>query len=228
MKSAGKINLLHLGGQAVTGAGLAHLRTFTGLKELELYGVPNVDAAGLAVVAALPNLAKLDISIGHEFPRNPGPGEEAHVVTPGIPPAAAFEGLAGAVAVKSLHLTNATDAHLLHVGKMPALEELVLTRRDESLPGGVLRTTPAVMTDVGLTHLRAAPRLKKLSAAGCIVTDAGMLHLAAYPALTDVELDNIPRDAPITAAGTASLARSKTLRVATVNGTRLSLPGRGE
>jgi hypothetical protein len=227
MKSAGKIDRLHIGGSAVTGAGLAHLRTLTGLKELGLFGIPRAEAAaGLAVVAALPNLAKLDISPGYEHLPEDGTGNMPQLVTTGIPPAAAFEGLAGAVAVKSLRLTNATDAHLLHVGKMATLEELALFWQDVNTPDGKRQPPTVVMTDAGLAHLRAAPRLRKLSASGCRVTDAGLAHLAAFPALTDVELLNAPGAAPLTDAGTAVLATSKTLRAATVSGRRVELPGR--
>lgn len=225
MRGADKIERWQIGGSAVTGAGLAHLRTLTGLKELGLYGVREADAAGLAVVAALPKLTRLSIGVGHEMLPETAPGRMPVIFQPGVPSAAAFEGLAGAAAIKELWVTNATDDHLVPVGKMATLEELKLDWQTTTWRDGTKRPPAGVLTDAGLAHLKGAPRLRFLDASGCLVTDAGMAHLAAFPALTELKLYAAAGATPLTDAGAEALARAKGLRVLSLSNTALTDAG---
>jgi hypothetical protein len=162
---------LNLGGTAVTGAGIAHLKPLRSLRNLDLGAggrkEPRDDDEVAAQLAELKSLERLSL-----FNRDFTDAGLAH--------------LARLPNLKSLYLPTATyvdptmdkfyytDAGLELLSQIRSLEELMIG-------------SPAV-TDQGMAHLAKFTHLKKLDVTAARVSNAGVSHLAELRSLEELSL----------------------------------------
>jgi internalin A len=164
--------------------GAKGLATLSALKELEaltLYGCPALESNGLAGVKDLQRLRELEIIASRQQ------------LT-----AASTAHLTGLQGLRRLRLDNVADEALLHVARIPNLEELDLTSATFRAKGlahlagmkslvtlnlGYTRTT-----DEGLAHLKGITGLRKLYLFNTQVTDPGLSHLEGLKNLKELFL----------------------------------------
>lgn len=228
LRNVAELEPLELGGAGVTDAGLAHLRGMTGLKNLSLSGTPKVGAKGMAVIAQLPNLTRLAIGTGIDFPSEDAPGGmDSGPTDTWIPPAAALDGLVGTKSLKQLSLSNTTDEYLIPVARIRSLEELELRWHTVHGKEATARLPQAVLTDAGLAHLRGATQLRKLTASGARVSDAGLAHLSGLTQLTELRIYATadPSGTRITDDGVGSLVQLTGLHYLQLSRTTISDAG---
>jgi hypothetical protein len=143
----------------LTDAGLARLKGFVLLRQLDLEGCEQLTDAGLAHLAGLTALQQLTL----EGCAKIGDAGLAHLV--------------GLTALQQLNLrwcTRVTDAGLAHLSRCTDLRHLHLWNTR--------------LTDAGLAALAAFPALQQLDLEGTAVTDAGLAHLRRLPALQNLDL----------------------------------------
>lgn len=181
-------------GGGITDAGAAELSKFTSLEKLSLDGNPITDA-GLKSLQQVPSLTSLSLNATR----------------------ISAEGIGHLAAVPNLtHLelmgVQLTPADFEAVGKLPAIETLVLNRVLE-------------LNDAGLDQICNASTLKSLQMNECIgLTDKGLIALAKAPGLEVLSLDR----ANITGVGfgaAASKGGLKSLKVLSVSAIGISLSG---
>jgi Leucine-rich repeat (LRR) protein len=176
-----------------TDAGLQRLAGATRLEKLVL-GINAIQGPGLVHLEKLPALRSLTL-IGQEFSNQ----ELAHIKS--------------LTSLTHLHLFNSrgdwevTDAGLVHLSGLAALEELKLTH----VTG---------ITDAGMVHLKSLRSLKKLDLGGAGITDAGLAQLAEVKSL-----ESLRDPGYVTDTGLASLAKSLKLKELSVGGEKITDEG---
>ncbi|WP_435009133.1 hypothetical protein P12x_000383 [Tundrisphaera lichenicola] len=149
------IRTLQLGGDTLTGKGLASVAKLTDLRELFLWWAGGVDDAGVARIGHLPRLRVLDISLSPITDEGVG-----HLAD--LP---ALEEL-------SLQGKKFTDRSLKHLARAKRLKLLFL------------RSDTSEFTDVGLEHLAGLKDLQQLGLQGASLTKEGREKLVkAIPGL---------------------------------------------
>jgi Leucine-rich repeat (LRR) protein len=175
-----KLQSLGIRGPEVTDAGLAHLKGMTGLRTLRLDGVTGVTAAGMKVIAELPNLESLSIAGAH-------PTEEAFAVLASAPRLKSVSlehggpPRPGAKVAQTTTSATVADKYLETIGRMPALENLSIVNFYSS--------TEYVLSDKGLAGLSQASHLRRFKFHGLITaSDAGFAHLGRLGEMTELKL----------------------------------------
>jgi len=152
----------------VSAAGLAALRSFNGLRRLDLSGCAAVDDAALDAVAGVRGLGWLELW------GCTGWGERG----------LAALGSAGLVGLSLSRCAQLDDAACAHLGAQRELATLDLSGC-------------AGLTDAAIVHLIELPALGYLDLRGCVeLTDAACAHLARLPELTVLNLSLCPGIGP--------------------------------
>jgi Leucine-rich repeat (LRR) protein len=191
---------LNLNGcEKITDAGVAHLAGLERLRKLDVCG-SKITGAGLRIVATLPQLQTLDLGCCNEI---------------------ADADLLHLSSLKHLRwLTLAcnnqiTGAGLRHLAGVKTLQKLSLYNhgflKDDDLQGlYALRDRLQYLdlsgcdsiTDAGLRHIAGLQQLRTLSLGGCNrITDAGLLQIAGLKHLTDLHAEMYTMGDDFTGAG---------------------------
>ncbi|MBM3728336.1 MAG: hypothetical protein FJW40_23290 [Acidobacteria bacterium] len=194
--------------EQITDEGMAAVRTWTGLKRVNVRGTKITDST-LAILGKLPGIERLDIGF-------------AEVTDSGM------MNLAGLQSLKELSYggNKMTDVSLQVVLSLPGLTKLDLAGRQRTDSG----LWTVALTDLGLDPILTLKQLRELNLAGTLVSARGVAkltaltrlerldlhgakrvgddvvpHLAAMPGLAWVDL----RDTGVTAEGVAKLRSAR-------------------
>jgi hypothetical protein len=156
-----KLETLMLAGEWVTDECTLAISELPNLQQLTLARTPNVSAAGFANLKGLTNLRELHVY------ETPAIGDDA---------VACLRDFKSANRISSLALadTAVSDAGLVHLGLLPALEHLDLSNTQVS--------------DAGLKELAKITGLQRLDIWPSQVTDRGVLDLAPLRELKKLEV----------------------------------------
>jgi internalin A len=181
-----------------------------------------VTDADMPLLAKLPHLAKLDLSLTRITDR----GMQQLKTAPGIvelnlhyAEQITDEGMSAIKGWKKLQRLNVrgtriTDSTLEHAASVPTLT---------ALDAGY-----AQVTDVGLDHLASLPNLKELAIGGNKITDAGLQSLRYLTGLTHLDLTGMQRtdsglwSVSLTELGVGAIATLRELRSLKLDGLPVS------
>jgi hypothetical protein len=143
------LSRLGLGGPDVTDQGLEELASMPGLRSLDLFDLPSISDAGLAVLPELKEVEELWLS-------------DVHISGAGLRP------LRDMPRLRSLSLFRMPigDSDLKAIGNLEQLEELSIVAMPQ-------------LTDDGLKALKGLTKLKRLTLLSLNISDVGVAHLGA-------------------------------------------------
>jgi WD40 repeat protein len=196
LKDFPNLEVLSLGGARITDAGLAHLKSITGLKSLTLSNMSQVTNVGLGHLAGMTGLTTLALNgtgvTGAGLAHLKGLTNLEFLWLNYMQLADDdLKHLAGMTRMKGLGLaaTRVTDGGLAHLNGMTAMRRLVLVDNQG-------------ITNEGLAHLKGMTAMRELLLSGTKVGDAGLAHIAQMKQLTELNLS----DTSVTDAGFEHLA----------------------
>jgi len=192
----------HEGVARITDAGLVHIADIPHLESLCLHGMKHITDEGIAYLAKMRSLKKLEIGSSQVTDR--GLGYLSQIKT-----------------LERLDLPQEqrgiTDSGLAYLGQLPNLRQLHISRIHYNDP----KMNTEYYTDKGLEALARCAGLEELSIGSIGVTDAGMDHIAKLSKLKCLLLgcDNV------TDKGLAKLAGIKSLTTLYVSDANITISG---
>jgi Leucine-rich repeat (LRR) protein len=212
LKGLAKLEELDIGLNTLTDAGMAQLKSLTGLRIVKLGKGEQWTAAALDVIAGWPDLEEL------KLPYDAVAGKE-------------FARLLPLKKLKKINLAVRSDQRrpaLEIIGTMTSLEEFFAPNefRDEELRllAGLVNLRQlglfgGYLTDAGLAHLKGMTRVQYLDLTGNEYTDAGLAHLKGMMHLQEL---NLTGNRAITDNGVAHLRGFVHLTTLHLSGTRVT------
>ncbi len=196
---------LSIGGRSISNSGMEHITKLTNLKDLMLFGCPNLGNAGLEILTEIKSLKKLsvnytNVTVSGLTRLNALPNLTnlyAHDIRRGnsvldVSGLTKLEKLS--LSFKSRSTDSFTDVDLMCLAKLKSLESLLIY--------------PNNFTDAGMAHIAELTELERLRIGGPDLTDDALRYLAGLPRLNSLTIS----DGNITDEGLRQLETLEALR----------------